>query len=233
MGKSITLGTFVCSSKAILYDGKTPNERLIGNPFDAKVIAFGAMVEYHLIFAEGPSKLHQFDPKVLSSIFPGCALHAGESGKEKVLVADIAELEEMDESEIHNRRLNALEIITLKRGEYVIFSIADGTVKLSGRDHGNRNSIQRRDQPVQENPSAVNQLMVQIQELQDKVNSLNDAKEFCDLETARSSGLSHVPSQPTSVPSPRRMMCRDSCLLPDTRNSLGTSEDVFVKFKRI
>ena len=31
-----------------------------------------------------------------------------------------------------------------------------------------------------ENPSTVNQLMVQIQELQDKVNSLNDAKEFCD-----------------------------------------------------
>ena len=45
--------------------------------------------------------------------------------------------------------------------------------------------------------------MVQIQELQDKVKSLNDAEVFCDPETASSSGLSHVPSQPMSIPSPR------------------------------
>ena len=49
----------------------------------------------------------------------------------------------------------------------------------------------------------VNQLMVQIQDLQDKVNSLNEAKEFCDPETASSSGLSHLPSQPMKIPSPR------------------------------
>ena len=36
---------------------------------------------------------------------------------------------------------------------------------------------------------AVNQLMVQIQELQDKVNPLNDAKEFYDPETAGNSGV--------------------------------------------
>ena len=71
--------------------------------------------------------------------------------------------------------------------------------------------------------------MVQIQELQDKVNSLNDAKEFYDLETASSSGLSHVPSQPVSIPSPRGMIGRNSCLQLDTRNSLGTSGHVFVK----
>ena len=42
----------------------------------------------------------------------------------------------------------------------------------------------------EDNPSAVNQFMVQIQELQDKVNSLTDAKEFHDPETASSTGLS-------------------------------------------
>ena len=70
--------------------------------------------------------------------------------------------------------------------------------------------------------STVHQLMVQIQELQDRVNSLNDAKELCDPETASSSGLSHVPSQPMSIPSPGGTINRDSCLQPDTRKSLGT-----------
>ena len=42
--------------------------------------------------------------------------------------------------------------------------------------------------------------MAQIQELQDKVNSLSDSREICDPETASSSGLSHVPSQPMRVP---------------------------------
>ena len=74
----------------------------------------------------------------------------------------------------------------------------------------------------EQSKSTVHQLMVQIQELQDKVNSMNDAKEFCDPETASSSGLSHVPSQPMSIPSPRGMINRDSCLQLDTRKSLGT-----------
>ena len=79
----------------------------------------------------------------------------------------------------------------------------------------------------EESKSTVNQLVVEIQELQDKVNALNDAKEFFDLEIASSSGLSHVPSQLTSIPSPRGMVSRNSCLQPDTRNSLGTSGHVF------
>ena len=39
----------------------------------------------------------------------------------------------------------------------------------------------------EESKSTVNQLMVQIPELQDKGNSLNDANEFYDPETASSS----------------------------------------------
>ena len=38
------------------------------------------------------------------------------------------------------------------------------------------------------NPRTVNQLMVQIQELPDKVNSVNDAKEFYHPEIASSCG---------------------------------------------
>ena len=57
-----------------------------------------------------------------------------------------------------------------------------------------------------------NQLVVQIQELQDRVGSVKDAKEFCDLETACSSGLFRFPSYPTIILSLRVMSSRDSCL---------------------
>ena len=46
------------------------------------------------------------------------------------------------------------------------------------------------------NPTAVSQLLTQIQDMQNKVNSLADAREFYYPETASSSGASHVPSHP-------------------------------------
>ena len=75
--------------------------------------------------------------------------------------------------------------------------------------------------------STVNQLIGQVQELRDKLNSLNDATEFYDPETASSSGLSHVPSQPVIGPTLGRMLSRRSCLQPDTRNAYGTLRNVF------
>ena len=77
-----------------------------------------------------------------------------------------------------------------------------------------------------ESKSTVNQFMVQSQELQDNANSLNDSSDFSDLERASRSGLSHVPSQAMSFPNARAMISRDSCLQPDTRNSLGISRNV-------
>ena len=57
----------------------------------------------------------------------------------------------------------------------------------------------------------MSQLLTQIQDLQNKVNSLTDAREFYDPETAsRLSGTTHVPSQPLNTPSPREMLSRDS-----------------------
>ena len=76
-----------------------------------------------------------------------------------------------------------------------------------------------------ESKSTVTQLMVQIQELQDTLNSLSDTRKWFDLETAF--GLYHVPSQPMSIPSPGGLISSDSCLQPDTRNSCGTSGHVF------
>ena len=80
---------------------ETSHERRFGIPFNRPVIPFGAMVEYHPISPKDQSALHQFGPKVLPSIFLGCALNAERIWKADTPVADIEELEQMDASEIH------------------------------------------------------------------------------------------------------------------------------------
>ena len=63
------------------------------------------------------------------------------------MVADIEELEQMDASKLHAKRLNAKEVLTTMKGEKFIFPIADGTVKISGGDHDLRTSTLIRDSP--------------------------------------------------------------------------------------
>ena len=63
------------------------------------------------------------------------------------MVADIEELEEMDASELHARRLNTKEVLTPMKGENFIFPVADGTVKISGEDQDLRTSTIIRDSP--------------------------------------------------------------------------------------
>ena len=77
------------------------------------------------------------------------------------------------------------------------------------------------------NPMTVSQLLTQIHDLHNKINSLSDAREFYDPDAASSSGATHVPSQPSTFPSPRTTPCRDSGLPHDTRNIVGTSRNVF------
>ena len=108
---------YLRNNQDVLSDGKTPCERRFGVPFNGPIIPLGAMVENHPISAEDPSRLHQFGPKVLTGIFLGHALHAGRIWKEDILVADIEELELMDASEIHAKRLNAKELFQPKNGE--------------------------------------------------------------------------------------------------------------------
>ena len=57
------------------------------------------------------------------------------------------------------------------------------------------------------------------------LHPLNDAS-FSDPETASSSGASHIPSHPMSIPSRRGMISRDGCLPLDLRNTMGTSGNV-------
>ena len=63
---------------------------------------------------------------------PRIRIVRGRIWKRDVVVADIEELEMFDASEIHARRLNAKEMITPKNGDFFMFPIEDGTVKLFG-----------------------------------------------------------------------------------------------------
>ena len=119
----------------LLSDGKTPYERRVGEPFEGPIILSGAMVEYYPNSARDQSMLHQYGKKVLPDFFFGYASIAGEIGKRDILVADIEELEKMDASEIYPRRINAKEVLISQKGDEIIFPVADGTAKLSGRDY--------------------------------------------------------------------------------------------------
>ena len=50
------------------------------------------------------------------------------------MVTDMEELEQMDASELHARRLNAKEVLTPQRNGNFIFPVADGTVKIFGEN---------------------------------------------------------------------------------------------------
>ena len=76
--------------------------------------------------------IEQFGKKMSPDTFLGYALHAVWIWKGDILGADIEELEKMDASEIHAKRLNAKEVLTPMNAEKFIFPIADGKVKLSG-----------------------------------------------------------------------------------------------------
>ena len=63
------------------------------------------------------------------------------------MVADIEELEELDASELHARRLNAKEVLTPHRSGKFIFPVADGTVKIFRRGQRLRTSTSTPERP--------------------------------------------------------------------------------------
>ena len=128
--------TYLRNVTDLLSDGKTPNERLFGQPFKGAIIPFGQLVEYHPTTAKDQSRIHQFGKKVLPGLFLGYALYAGVIWKGDVLVADLEELETMDASEIYSKRLNAKEVIFPKENGIFIFPIADGRIKPLGESEG-------------------------------------------------------------------------------------------------
>ena len=79
---------------------------------------------------------------------PWIYVNRGEIWKGDILVQPFEELENLDASEIHARRLNAKEVSMPEKGDNFVLPIADGTAKLLGRDHEFRESDLRQEQPV-------------------------------------------------------------------------------------
>ena len=75
--------------------------------------------------------------------------------------------------------------------------------------------------------ATIQELTSQVQELQERRNSLNDSGEFHDVESICSGKFSHVPSQLAIVPSLGGMLSSDPSLRHVTWNLLGTSGNVF------
>ena len=140
--------TYLRNVTDLLSDGKTPYERRFGQPFKGPIIPFGSLVENHPFTAKDQSRIHQFGKKVLPRLFLGYALYAGGIWKGDALIADLEELETMDASEIHSKRLNAKEVVFPKQGEYIL-PIADGRIKILGRDQELRTSTLIRPRPIQ------------------------------------------------------------------------------------
>ena len=108
-----------------------------------------------------------------------------------------------------------------------IWGISENLLQKKKTDRARQARIDELSMHQERNPTTVSQLVNQIQDLQNKVNSLSGARELYDPETASSSGATHVPSQPSTMPSPRTVPCRDSGLPHDTRNIVGSSGNFF------
>ena len=64
------------------------------------------------------------------------------------LIADLEDLERLEASEIAPRRTNVKEILISQKDDESIFTFANGTAKLSGRDYEFRESTLRREPTV-------------------------------------------------------------------------------------
>ena len=76
------------------------------------------------------------------------------------------------------------------------------------------------------NPTTVSQMMAQIQDFH-KVNSLSDAREFCDPESGSSSGATHVLDQTSTILSSRTFTALRFWIAANTQNCTGIMGNVF------
>ena len=68
--------------------------------------------------------------------------------EEDILTAEIEDLEKIDASETCPRRLNAKEVLITQKDGELIFPVADGSAKLSGRDYEFQEPTLRRESTV-------------------------------------------------------------------------------------
>ena len=114
-----------------------------------------------------------------------------------------------------SRARNCQEIVELRR----FCSLEAEKTRQSRIEELSKNQERR--------PSVVNHLMSKIQKLQNKANSLTDEREFHDPDGSSSSGASHVPTRPLTIPSRSEKPSREPTMPNDTRNAMGISGNVF------
>ena len=96
-----------------LSDGRTPYERRFDEPIKEPIIPFGSLIEYHPISVTDLSRL-----KVLPVVLLAYVLYARRIWQGDIMFADIEELEKMDTSETHAKRLDAKKVITSKIDDF-------------------------------------------------------------------------------------------------------------------
>ena len=80
-----------------------------GNYRTVPMIPFAAMVEYHPTPPKDQARIHQF------GIFLGCELIVVRIWRGEILIADLADLEKLDPSDISHRRIKAKEVLTSQK----------------------------------------------------------------------------------------------------------------------
>ena len=94
--------TPICETSQIYcLMGRRPMKDVLGNHLEDLLFHLVHWLSYHPITAKDQSRIHQFGKNVLPGLFLGYALYAGGIWKGDVLIADLAELETMDASEIY------------------------------------------------------------------------------------------------------------------------------------
>ena len=80
---------------------------------------------------------------------------------------------------------------------------------------------------LRENHETIQQLTLQLQQMQEQMNSVSDSGDFEDVESYCSGRSCHVSSQPVMIPSSRSLLSRDKRLPLDTWDQSGLQENVF------
>ena len=89
-------------------------------------------------------------------------------------------------------------------------------------------------QKLRENHETIQQLTSQLQQMQKQMNSVDDSRDFQDVESNYCGTLSHVSSQPVMIPSSRTLLSRDKRLLLDRWIQSGLQENDFgINFLRL
>ena len=131
----------------LLSDGKTSCERRFGQPLKGPIIPFGSLIIIFLQLRRTSQESINLERKSYLDCSLDTLCTPGEFGRVTYWLQTFKELEQMDASELHARRLNAKEVSTPMSGEKFIFPIVDGTVKLFGGDQVLRTSTSIRDRP--------------------------------------------------------------------------------------